>query len=105
MSRHDGYLYRTFEYVTDAASGDGACVETRISFSYREGCPARIRYDENDHPAESGEWEFQSAERETHPGKWVPLLAGEWLENWCRTELDAADEDDIVRALPELEFE
>jgi hypothetical protein len=103
MARHDGYLYRTFEY---AERGDAmACVETRISFSYSEGCPARIHYDENDYPAESGEWEFQDAERQTADGRWVPLLAGEWLENWCRAELSAADEDDITRALPELEFE
>ena len=35
--------------------------EIEITYDFSPGCPARIRYDENDHPAESPEVEVISA--------------------------------------------
>lgn len=96
------YLYRTFEYVDHASNG--ANIEVRITFNYSPGRPAKIYGDpSNCYPAEPAEREYVSAERESVAGKWVQLVDGEWLDEWCVAVLEAADEDDLVRALPERE--
>jgi hypothetical protein len=99
MSRHDGYLYRTFEYVEPC--GDMAHIELRILFSFTAGT-AGVCFGPPDvcHPPEPAEWEFIHAERE-FAGKWRTLFDGEWLSDWCFAALDAADEDDIVAATGE----
>lgn len=96
------YLYRTFEYIDHA--GSMLDVELRITFNYSPGRPAKIYGDpSNCYPAEPAEREYIRAERETAAGKWVPIADTEWLNEWCVAALEAADEDDLVRALPERE--
>lgn len=94
------YLNRTFEYI-DPAHND-TNIEIRITFNYRAGHPAQTYGDpENCYPAGGPEREYISAERETTPGQWVPIADAEWLNEWCVAAFDAADDDDLIQALPE----
>ena len=95
------YLYRTFEFV-DPARND-ANIEVRITFNYSPGRTARHPTKDDLWTLEPSEREYIRAERETTPNKWVPIIDREWLHGWCIAALEAADEDDLVRALPDRE--
>lgn len=95
-----GTLYRTFEFL-DHKQIDRS-VETRITFTFRRGDPGKYYGEPGDcYPAEPAEWEFDHAEREIAPRNWVRLLAGEWLEDWCKAALSEAEEYEICDAVPE----
>ncbi len=58
----------TYEATYEDESPDGqvrCSAEVKISYTVVWGCPARIRYDENDHPAEGDELEIVKIEIET----------------------------------------
>lgn len=70
--------------------------------SYSPGCPARIRWDENDHPAEPAEYEFEFLRAEFDGGECAdapgPLTAEEiaalkdWFTKHHQEACEAADE-------------
>lgn len=95
------YLYQKFEYI-DHTRND-ANIEVRITFNWYPGQPERIHYNEHDHPATSAQREYVTAEREVADGGWVPIADTEWLNEWCIAAFEAADDDELVRALPERE--
>lgn len=98
-------LYRALEYIDHARNDTN--IELRITFNYRPGHPAQTYGDpENCYPAEGPEREYLSAEREVDAsevdaGRWVPIADTEWLGEWCIAAFDAADDDDLIRALPD----
>jgi hypothetical protein len=97
MTTH--YLYRTFEYCDPAQNG--ASIELRLTFEFHPGYAAQIYGDPSQcHPAESGTRDLIRAEREI-AGKWVPVSADEWLHTWCVEAFEAAEDDDLVRAMGE----
>ena len=89
----------TYEHV----SFDGTVVasaEVRITYSITWGCPARIRYDEHDHPAEADElevtkFETQSADRNgvacwRKPTQVESDILDAWAENLREDMLEEA---------------
>lgn len=75
------------------ADGDTEELDVLVYFkveSHTAGCPARIRYDENDHPEEPEEWEFSflRAEIDTPAPSDAPLTDAEiaGLRVWFETE-------------------
>ena len=86
----------TFEYLlTRESERDGAVVgsiDLTIDFKVTDwGCPARIRYDENDHPAEQPEIEVTAVWMEPAGNNvWVPASKDhdEWARDWADDNLD-----------------
>ena len=74
--------------------------EVEITYSFVKGCPARIRYDENDHPAEPHELEVLDAKLINGDGlaqTQDQLL--EWAQEWLYDEgYDRAVENALERA-------
>jgi hypothetical protein len=61
----------TYETTYEDESPDGTVrvsAEVRITYTVNWGCPARIHYDENDHPAEGDELEITKVQLETYYG-------------------------------------
>ncbi|MCH7728022.1 MAG: hypothetical protein IH991_16325 [Planctomycetes bacterium] len=83
----------TFEYqLTRESERNGAIVgsiELCIDFKVTDwGCSARIRYDENDHPAEQPEIEVTAVWMEHVAGTDVWTRASKEHENWARDWAD-----------------
>ncbi len=79
----------TFEYqLIRESEHNGAIVgsiELCIDFKVTDwGCPARIRYNENDHPAEQPEIEVTAVWMEHVGGTNVWVRASEYYEDWAR---------------------
>ena len=82
----------TFEYqLTRESDHNGAIVgsiELCVDFKVTDwGCPARIRYDENDHPAEQPEIEVTAVWMEP-AGNNVWRRASKDHEDWARDWVD-----------------
>lgn len=86
------YLYRTFEYFDPALNA--ASIELRLTFEFHDSRPAWGR------SANSFARDLIRAEREAD-GKWLPVSADEWLHTWCIEAFEAAEDDDLVRAMGE----
>ena len=98
------YKY-TYEATYEDESPDGqvrVSTEVRITYTVVWGCPARIRYDENDHPAEGDELEIVKIEIEGFDLKdksyWRSPSKDEYaiLEAW--TDNDRLREDMLFEA-------
>ena len=83
-------------YLFTRADGDE--YDTIIYFEidhYSPGCPTRIRYDENDHPAEAAEYEFSFIRAELDPPNLgdgtAPLTDAETAELRAWFEADGYD--------------
>ncbi len=61
------YTYES-TYEDESPDGQARCsVEVRLTYTVVWGCPARIRYDENDYPAEGDELDIVKIEIEQLP--------------------------------------
>jgi hypothetical protein len=87
----------TFEYqFTRESERDGGTIvgsiDLTIDFKVTDwGCSARIRYDENDHPAEQPEIEITAVWMEPAGNNvWVPASKDhdEWARDWADGHLD-----------------
>lgn len=58
------YYYETTYEVEDSRETVIGSVEVRFTYTVNWGCPARIHYDEHDHPAEASEVEINGVEQE-----------------------------------------
>lgn len=69
-----------------------ASIELLINFKVTSwGCPARIRYDEDDHPAEGPEVEVISVlEERAGDNEWIPASKDneEWAWDWADDNVD-----------------
>ena len=59
------YTYETTYEREDSHENVIAAWEVKIKYTWTPGIPARIRYDENDHPAEGDEIEINDIQIET----------------------------------------
>ena len=91
----------TYETTYEDESPDGTVrvsAEVRITYTVNWGCPARIHYDENDHPAEPDELEVVKLEIEdvSYPsGKMYRIQIPKvdvWVENLREEMLTEARE-------------
>jgi len=80
----------TYETTYEDESPDGTVrvsAEVRITYTVNWGCPARIHYDEHDHPAEGDELEITKVQLETYYGtelRWrdATQLESDLLSAW-----------------------
>ena len=78
----------TYEATYEDCSPDGTVrvsAEVRFTYTVIWGCPARIHYDEHDHPAEGDELEISKVEIEYLPITSSPRLA------WRNATTDESD--------------
>lgn len=79
--------YETTGYL-DAVT---ASIEVRVHYTYSPGSPARIRFDEHDHPAEDAEIEIVKIEEEAGGrGNWTEIRGGDFydrLYDWATMDL------------------
>ena len=100
------YSYETTYETKDAEGNVIDSREVRFRYTFQPGLPARIRYDEHDHPAEAAEVEIQNIHVEviTIAGnrRWFDASAEEheilrsWAETtiWSEMIVSAIEEED-----------
>ena len=96
------YYYETTYEVEGYLEAVIGSAEVRFTYTVVWGCPARIRYDEHDHPGDSSEVEISGVEQEdwrmVDIGSGTPALKSYWrpvedvgfadtLINWAQMDL------------------
>ncbi len=76
------YTYETTYETEDSEGGAGGETEVRFRYAFTPGTPARIRFDEHDHPPEAAEIDIQA----------IQVGAGQALAGW----LDVSKEEYYV---------
>ena len=78
----------------DIADGE---VVLSVEYTYSPGCPARIHYDENDHPAEGPELEIYNITVDKAPvPAWLDkiLTDGDWLTDYLNEKHEDGGRDE-----------
>ena len=79
------YFFTYTSYHGDIVVGE---VEVEVKYTFQSGCPARIHYDENDHPAEGPEIEIEEVLVEDWPGPVWRTATEEEFERFSEYALD-----------------
>lgn len=74
------HVYETTYEREDSLGNVIASVEVRFTYTWRPGVPARIHYNEHDHPAEGDEIEIVKIECEESVKSWHEVDKGAWFD-------------------------
>lgn len=95
----------TYSFTYTACSGDIVTGEweVQVKYTFSPGTPARINYNENDHPAESPEIEIEDMVVEDWPGPVWRTATKDEFETFSEYALDKRFDEMVEEATEDLQ--